>query len=120
MQEALDRALIKARQALELALTSATDHRWHKFRIAIKEVRYVADTGAADPVAGPYFTDIAERCRSLQTLLGNWHDTVVQMGLLDELEEAPVHAFLASAIRERKGQLLAEIHTELADNPLFC
>jgi CHAD domain-containing protein len=119
LQEALDRALAKARRALEFALASDMDRSWHKFRIAIKEVRYVADTGAADPVAGQYFTDIADRCRSLQTLLGNWHDTVVQLGLLEELEEAPVHAILASTVRERKGQLLAEIHAELADNPLF-
>lgn len=119
LDDALERALSKARRALRHALATDDDRRWHKFRIAVKEVRYVADTGAADPGSGEYFTGIAATCRSLQTLLGNWHDTVVQLGILDELQPTAVHTRLAADIRERKARLLAEIHAALTDHPLF-
>jgi CHAD domain-containing protein len=105
-----------ARSALELALQKSfrrrlhamendCDHRWHKYRIAVKEVRYVAE-------ANPNLDGakrVAESCKPLQTMLGDWHDTVVQLNLLEELPPATAHDRLAVRIRDRKTTLLSEI-----------
>jgi len=66
------------------ALARDDDKSWHKLRIAIKELRYTLDTLPH----GPGETSMArllDECKSLQTLLGDWHDTVVHRHLLDEL-----------------------------------
>ena len=81
------------------------DRRWHKYRIAVKEVRYVAEANAALPG----MSEIAESCKPLQTLLGDWHDTVVQLNLLDELPSAAVHDELTALIKERQSGLLSRI-----------
>jgi CHAD domain-containing protein len=119
LESALERTLEKARRTLERALTMEDDRSWHKLRIAVKEIRYVADTGASQPESGDYFAGIAATCRALQTLLGNWHDTVVQLDILDRLEAVPVHSRLTAIVRERKDELLNEIHSELGNHPLF-
>lgn len=115
----LERALAKARQALQLALTVDNDRRWHKFRIAVKEVRYVADSGRDHPVKGEYLAEVSATCRLVQTLLGNWHDTVVQLDILSELADTDVHDRLGSLVRQRKEQFLSEIRSELHEQPLF-
>ena len=63
------------------------DHKsWHKLRIAIKELRYTLDTLPQGP--GESATArLLDECKSLQTLLGNWHDTVVHRHLLNELAD---------------------------------
>jgi CHAD domain-containing protein len=115
----LERALVKARRALQLALTVDNDRRWHKFRIAVKEVRYVADSGRDHPAKGEYLAEVSATCRSVQTMLGDWHDTVVQLDILSELADTPVHARLGSLVRQRKEQFLSEIRSELLEQPLF-
>ena len=119
LQAALDRALNKGRRVLAAAFVSDADRKWHKFRIAVKEVRYVADAGSLESGPGSEYECIAAACSVVQTLLGNWHDTVVQLDLLDELSASPVHDRLAAVIRDRKAALLAEMHRELDDHPLF-
>ncbi len=117
--DALDRALTKACLVLERALAVDDDRSWHKFRIAVKEVRYVADAGKDDPQRALYLAGVVETCKVLQTLLGDWHDTVVQLNMLEELEAAPVHDRLATVIKQRKQQFLAEIRDMVAGHPLF-
>jgi CHAD domain-containing protein len=119
LKASLEAALNKARRALALALAADQDHRWHKFRIAVKDVRYVAEAGKDDPAEGEYLAQVATRCRTLQTLLGDWHDTVVQLGLLGELESTPVHDKLSLLVQKRKARFLSDMHDNLAGQPLF-
>ena len=97
------------------ALEEDTDRRWHKFRIAVKEVRYVAEANPQLPESAL----VVAACRSLQTLLGDWHDTVVQLDLLDGLAEHPVHAELEILILQRKHRFLTQILESLAGQHLF-
>jgi CHAD domain-containing protein len=63
---------------------------------------------------------IAAACKPLQTLLGEWHDTVVQLNLLDELPPAAVHTELAALIFERQAALLSRIRNSPApDQPVW-
>jgi CHAD domain-containing protein len=111
----LDHALERARRRLKRALKRDTDRAWHKFRIAVKEVRYVAEANPALPGS----ESLALRCKPLQTLLGDWHDTVVQLSLLDELPPEPVHLELKAAIQARKVELLSHIRATLTGTNPF-
>jgi CHAD domain-containing protein len=107
-------ALIDAGAALASALSVNDDRTWHKLRIAIKELRYVADEAMDRPGADPGFAQVVETCKALQTLLGDWHDTVVQLDLLRELEPLPVHRHLEARILERKRECLSRAREKLA------
>ena len=102
---ALEKAIEVARHRFRLARIEDNDHNWHRYRIAIKEVRYVAE--ANPQIEGA--DRLAEDCKPLQDLLGDWHDTVVQLGMLAELPEAPVHTELNALIHQRQEDLLARI-----------
>lgn len=108
-------ALQRAGIALHRALHSNDDHHWHKFRIAVKEVRYVAESAPDDPLA----VETTVACRQLQTRLGDWHDTVVQLNLLDELPPAPVHSELEALIQTRQQEFLSQLRADLLDQELF-
>jgi CHAD domain-containing protein len=112
-------ALIRARLALAFALAADDERSWHKFRIAVKDVRYVADAGGTDPATDERLAEVIEACKSLQALLGNWHDAVVQLRMLDEVESSPVHTRLRSEISERKDLFLSQIRDELDRSPVF-
>lgn len=104
-RESLKRALHKAGKRLQAAIEDGSDRTWHRYRIAVKEVRYLAEAYADLP--GMAELDVA--CRSLQSHLGNWHDTVVQLSLLDDLPPTAVHEDLVKRIRDRQANLLSEI-----------
>lgn len=115
----LDLALGKARAALQTALRLGDDHSWHRFRIAVKEVRYQAES-----VAGPDGSDraalqVIDDCKVLQSLLGSWHDSVVQLQMLEEWDGTPEHLRLRDLIEERRTQRLEEIRQTVTDHPLF-
>jgi CHAD domain-containing protein len=116
----LELALARARLALERALAVNDDHCWHKFRIRVKDVRYVADTGSDGSTYGKYVSSVIESCKQLQTLLGDWHDTVVQLNMLEELQAAPVHSRLRQMVSERNQTYLAQTRDVLAQHPLFA
>lgn len=101
----LAHAFKRAYRRHKRAMEKGSDRRWHKYRIAVKEVRYVAEANLA--VGG--METIVAACKSLQTLLGDWHDTVVQLELLDDLAPAAVHGELNVLIRDRKANLLSEM-----------
>ena len=109
----LELALAKARATLGRALSIGDDRSWHKFRIAVKDVRYLADALPGESLA------LIESCKKLQTVLGKWHDTVVQLSLLDELEGAALNEQLSAAIRTRQKRLLSQIRDMLSDDPYF-
>ena len=114
---ALDQALAGAQAALLLALSNDDDHSWHRFRISVKEVRYVADASSDRP--DQELTSLIKSCKQLQTLLGDWHDTVVQLNMLEELESDPIHSRLRDMIAGRKQKFLAETRDLLAGHPVF-
>jgi len=116
----LELALARARLALKRALAVNDDHSWHKFRIRVKDVRYVADAVNDDSTNGKYVSSVIESCKQLQTLLGDWHDTVVQLNLLEELQAAPVHSRLRKMISERKQMFLAQTRDMLVEHSLFA
>ena len=116
---ALDRALSKARAALTTALETGDDRAWHKLRIAVKEVRYLAESGEGGAAPDPRLAGVIEQCKLLQSQLGGWHDCVVQLQLLAEMEAALEHGMLSEAIAQRRGQRLAEIERSVAGHPLF-
>lgn len=113
---ALDSTIMRAAVALQVAMSEDSHHRWHKFRIAVKEVRYVAEAAAAGDARA---ASIARSCRELQTLLGDWHDTVVQLNLLEELEPAAVHQLLETLIMQRQQDFLAQMHASLENENMF-
>ncbi len=80
----LDSILQRVNAAGRKAMIRDDPRRWHKLRIAIKELRYTLDTLPHD--AGESLTArLLDECKSLQSLLGDWHDTVVHRQLLDAL-----------------------------------
>ncbi len=83
-REAAEHALQVGRRAL--AWDDETS--WHRFRIAIKNLRYTIDhidvTGAT---RRRQVEATQELCKRLQSELGDWHDTVVHRGLLQQLAE---------------------------------
>lgn len=102
---ALEKAIEVARHRFRLARIEDNNHNWHRYRIAIKEVRYVAE--AHPQLDGA--DRLAEDCKPLQDLLGDWHDTVVQLGMLEDLPDAPVHAELNALIHRQQEDLLTRI-----------
>jgi CHAD domain-containing protein len=114
-QEQSQRTLDRAAVALQTALTIDDDHHWHRFRIAVKEVRYVAEASPDDPAA----QKLVEECKEVQSILGAWHDAVVQLTMLAELPPADVHETLRSRVTQTKHEKLAQIRDEAANHPLF-
>jgi CHAD domain-containing protein len=72
-----------------------------------------------DPARTEYLAGVIESCKSLQAVLGDWHDTVVQLNMLEELEAVPVHTRLAEVVLQRKQQFLSELREILAEQSLF-
>jgi len=116
----LELALTRAQLALKRALAVNDDHSWHKFRIRVKDVRYVADAVNDDSTNRKYVSSVIKSCKELQTLLGDWHDTVVQLNMLEELQVVPVHSRLRKMVSERKQMFLTQTRDMLAEHPLFA
>jgi CHAD domain-containing protein len=90
-----------AAQAARTALEEDTDQAWHRFRIALKNLRYIAEAMRGEPGMDATALDgLVNHCKALQTLLGDWHDASVQLTMLDGPE-------LADALRSRPGPAAA-------------
>ena len=85
------------------AMARDDDKSWHKLRIAIKELRYTLDTLPQGP-ADSATARLLDECKSLQTLLGDWHDTVVHRHLLDELAD-PTSLYAATPASDAASAL---------------
>lgn len=99
------------------------DAAWHRIRIAVKEVRYQAERAVGE-TAGLDPRTIVRTCKVLQTSLGAWHDCVVQLRLLNELERiSPDAAAMAGELRPKIEQLrlehLARARERLARQAVF-
>ena len=107
-------ALSKARRTCQLALATGDDRAWHKFRIAVKNLRYIADASIHDPACDrQHLNAVIAACKILQTRLGKWHDTVVQLqiiselGLNDEGKAAAAKSTLTRALEQKQHLLLS-------------
>ena len=126
-QWSVEKALSKARRACQLALATGDDRTWHKFRIAVKNLRYIADASIHDPACDQQHLDaVITACKILQTRLGRWHDTVVQLQMIgeqgagDDDRTADTKSRLANALEQKKHLLLSEIQETLAEQALFA
>ena len=63
--------------------------------------------------------ELIELCKPVQALLGSWHDCVVQLQILDDMEPAPEHEALRTAIAKMMMEQLAAIEQTVAGHPLF-
>ena len=126
----LKKVIARSDRAIRKALAKDDDKHWHQLRIAIKKLRYTLErvlesrqgsgTGQVEQVVA--------LCKSLQTELGDWHDTVVHQQLLDELfASAPYQpgsdaeqaaSLLLDALALKRRQCLTNINAELAPPPL--
>jgi CHAD domain-containing protein len=70
--ERLERARVKAEATLAQSLEGKDDDELHKYRIAVKKARYLAEDLAALGVRR--FTSTIEREKELQEALGRWND----------------------------------------------
>jgi len=120
----------KARKVCVMALAVNDDYTWHRFRIAVKNIRYVANACLDDPgYDQDEITRVIETCKVLQAHLGVWHDTVVQLELLAEDESfagtdpaselGSIQSNLVEQLAARKHQLLDQVREALAEQDLF-
>jgi CHAD domain-containing protein len=116
---ALDAAVVRARIALITALQQDDDYSWHKFRIAAKEVRYTAEREPPAPGHESLAAELVETCKALQSLLGGWHDSVIQLQLIDKLPPSPLAVELREAIALRRRQRLADIRAVVTAHSLL-
>jgi CHAD domain-containing protein len=126
-QWSVEEALAKARRTYQLALAAGDDRTWHKFRIAVKNLRYIADASIHDPACDQQHLDaVIAACKILQTRLGKWHDTVMQLQMIGEQEAgdedraAVASSRLTNALEQKKHLLLSEIQQTLAEQALFA
>ena len=119
-------AAVKARSACLRALAANDERSWHKFRIAVKNLRYIADAHIRDPACDQQFLDeIIKTCKILQTHLGKWHDAVVQLQMIREQGPAfdkkaiAMKSALTEALEQKKHLLLSQIRVILSEQTLF-
>lgn len=112
-------AVERARSVLAAALQSGEDRSWHKLRIAVKEVRYQAESGPGGLPQNDRQGELIEQCKPLQALLGGWHDCVVQLQLLEGLPSTPYHDRLREVIGQKRREDLEEIRRAVRGHPLF-
>jgi CHAD domain-containing protein len=108
--------------AVEAAGKDPTDEELHLIRIAAKRCRYAAE--AVTPVVGPRAARFAAGIQDVQTVLGDYHDTVVAENWLRDTAIGQVDAgiavggLIASERQERAGLRAAWPATwQLASRP---
>lgn len=97
------RVVTEAVLAQTRALTEDTPVAWHRFRIAIKNLRYVAAIPRQAGHSAATSTSLIESCERIQDVLGDWHDCTIQ---LDLIRSTAVQAGLA---RVCQGQEIADL-----------
>lgn len=105
-----------AHKAARHALSRQDERGWHKFRIAIKNLRYSLDSPVAKSSWKKKERKALKRfCRRLQEQLGNWHDTVVHRRLIGSmLDDLPADA------SGKERDVLCSLLTETESRGLRC
>lgn len=122
----IQEAWSRARAAREAALAADDARTWHKFRIVIKNLRYIADACSADPSRNQQLIEeVIADCKILQAQLGLWHDAVVQLEMIEEhgsqVGEGGKRLLnsLAKILESNRQAHLAEIRETLAQQNLI-
>lgn len=117
--EVVATTLARASQRLGLALQVDDERHWHKLRIAVKDVRYVvvAREGEASPDRS--LNRLVQDCKTLQTQLGRWHDSIIQLELLEHLDGTDFQSQLRSVLKRRRGYYLRRSKLLLSSRDLF-
>lgn len=86
-EKALQQARNRVNHAWQRADLAGSPRNWHKLRIALKDLRYrlEADPGSSRDKDA---SKLLKHCKHLQTLLGDWHDTVVHKQLVHDVADA--------------------------------
>jgi CHAD domain-containing protein len=109
----------RALKAGRRAMMRRDERSWHKFRIAIKNLRYRLDYSS---VKGDREKDdlkaIKKICKRLQDELGNWHDTVVHRNLLVQIADDPGVGG-AAEVAAALGALAAAIEASRAESLVY-
>jgi CHAD domain-containing protein len=113
-------ALQRARETWEQAKETGEPSAWHRYRLAVKNVRYLAASWQTAEPGKPGLDELIQRCKGLQDLLGTWHDCTVQLKILrsdpvrDRLATHPqaraAAEQLARHVSQRRAQLMNEIN----------
>lgn len=121
----LPEVLAQAEQARIAALQADDRATWHRLRIAIKNLRYVIDAILQLGAGGGQtrLEALIEECKVLQDTLGAWHDSMVQLELIDapltarQLADFPdraaIHHRLVTALEQRRDRLLETAREQL-------
>ena len=108
----LEQARLRAERALEQPLDGRDDHAMHRYRIAVKKARYLAeDLGAlgVSPWKGR-----AEREKDLQEALGRWNDLrMFCRRLVESRRDAEARG--AVTLSRELGRLLATLEPTIAE-----
>ena len=111
-QDTITAAHVRAFAAWQSAVNTNKESDWHRLRIAIKDLRYSLDTLA--PVS-PQTQATLRLCKELQTLLGDWHDTVVHRQLLEQLASGE-----AVSVAQSTPQIIAIVLADLQTRGSVC
>ena len=123
--EVAQEVLAQAARARALALKEDARDAWHRLRIAIKNLRYVIDAiqQTAESGGQPRLETLIEECKALQDILGDWHDCMVQLELIEapltarQLADLPdrgeIQGRLVAALQLRRDQLLRDARDRL-------
>lgn len=113
-------------KASRKALARGDDKDWHKLRIAAKELRYTLDERLQTGGGNHQLEHRIAWCAQLQDSLGDWHDCVIERGLLEELRHElgrnsrhpglSVVAMLLNRVDARQQACLSEARA-LLDSP---
>jgi CHAD domain-containing protein len=122
----VESALAKVRTRYILARVINDERVWHKFRIAVKQLRYIADASIGDPSCDQaQLAEVIAACKKLQTRLGKWHDAVVQLHMVrdqlvaDEQSAVAMKSELTGALQQLKVRHLSKVRATLAEQTLF-
>jgi CHAD domain-containing protein len=74
-------------EAAQRARQRNTEASWHKFRIAVKSMRYTLEDKNLSRKKRKDLQPLHKLCKELQDSLGEWHDTVIHAALLLQLNE---------------------------------
>jgi CHAD domain-containing protein len=110
--------LQKAHETHRQAQHTGERSDWHRYRIAVKNVRYLAAFLQMTGSGQRGIDEVIERCKAVQDQLGAWHDCSVQLRILRSKEarqlldaQRAMSEELAKMISERRQQLMTRIVT---------
>lgn len=95
-------------KASQKARKHNTEASWHRYRIAVKNLRYMLEDKNLSKKRRKELEPVRKLCKKLQDSLGEWHDTVIHAALLMQLSEDAAKSNVAAT-----GRLIHSIEQSL-------